>query len=198
MEADSVVKCPDGPSDTTKKKKHRERRHSSASESPDSQKLDKKECAEKREDWMSLPTSFTSISTQDSNKLKELEKKLQKEQDQYDPRKSSRELNKYWKDGGDGLPKFQKPREGDDRKERSSRYVTDSLKYIFTVILHSTQTQLKQIVTSLKMAKVWPKTSQWRPNTIKLKNLSAGQTHNPKWFKPSSKQTAKSWNNGWQ
>lgn len=154
VEADSVVKCPDGPSDTTKKKKHRERRHSSASESPDSQKLDKKECAEKREDWMSLPTSFTSISTQDSNKLKELEKKLQKEQDQYDPRKSSRELNKYWKDGGDGLPKFQKPREGDDRKERSSRYVTDSLKYIFTVILHSTQTQLKQIVTSLKMAKV--------------------------------------------
>lgn len=103
---------------------------------------------------MSLPTSFTSISTQDSNKLKELEKKLQKEQDQYDPRKSSRELNKYWKDGGDGLPKFQKPRENDDRKERSYRYVTDSLKYIFTVILHSTQTQLKQIITSLKMAKV--------------------------------------------
>lgn len=138
VEADSVVKCPDP--DTTEKKKQR---HSSASESPDSQKLDKKECVEKREDWMSLPTSFTSISTQDSNKLKELEKKLQKEQDQYDPRKSSRELNKYWKDGGDGLPKFQKPREDDNRKERSYRYVTNSLKYIFTVILLSTQTQLK-------------------------------------------------------
>lgn len=124
VEADSVVKSPD-----PEKKKRYKRRHSSGSESSDSQNLNKK--VEKREDWMSLPTTFTSVSTQDSNKLKQLEKKLQKEQDQYDPRKNSRELNKYWKDGGDGLPKFQKPREDDDRKERSYRYVTNSLKKPF-------------------------------------------------------------------
>lgn len=125
MEADSVVKSPNRSSDTPEKKKL----YSSTSESSDSQKLDKKESMETREDWMSLPTSFTSFSTQDSSKLKELEKKMQKEQDQYDPRKSSRELNKYWKDGGDGLPKFQKPREDDEHKERSYRYVTNLLKY---------------------------------------------------------------------
>ncbi|XP_060532592.1 CWF19-like protein 2 homolog [Cylas formicarius] len=69
------------------------------------------EGSQKRENWMDLPTSFTSISNIDRQKQRNQEKKNQEGLKQYDPSKSSRELNPYWKHGGDGLPKFKKPKE---------------------------------------------------------------------------------------
>lgn len=68
-----------------------------------------------REDWMNLPTSFLSSSNSDRKQRRDEERKLEREKQQYDPRKCSRELNPYWKDGGDGLPKFKKPDLNDER-----------------------------------------------------------------------------------
>lgn len=92
------------------------------SRSPSSSKtLDAKEQnTNKREDWMDLSTSFSSFSNENRRKQKELEKKQQKEAEQYNPSKCPRELNPYWKDGGDGLPKFQKPK-NDDSDDDSYR-----------------------------------------------------------------------------
>lgn len=73
-----------------------------------------------REDWMSLPTSFLTSSNLDRRKEREEAKRQEKERDKYDPRKNIRELNPYWKDGGDGLPKFKKPREADDENQRDT------------------------------------------------------------------------------
>lgn len=117
--------------DKSKKKhtKHR-RKHSSSSsstsedewvekpsESPPPQKSEESE----RDEWMSLPTNFYSSSHLDRRRDRE-EAKLQ-EREKYNPRESVRELNPYWKDGGDGLPsasKFQKPSDDNSAK----RYVS--------------------------------------------------------------------------
>ncbi|CAM6031449.1 unnamed protein product [Sphagnum compactum] len=61
-----------------------------------------------RDDWMSnmlLPTY---------SKEKREPKKDRKDIDSYNPSKSVKELNPYWKDGGTGLPSFQKPKEDSD------------------------------------------------------------------------------------
>lgn len=60
---------------------------------------------------MTLSTSFNSFSSQDRRKDREDRRKEEKERQQYNPRECTRELNPYWKDGGDGLPKFKKPSE---------------------------------------------------------------------------------------
>ncbi|KAF7273969.1 hypothetical protein GWI33_013345 [Rhynchophorus ferrugineus] len=75
----------------------------------------------KREDWMSLSLSFSSVSNLDRRRQREEDKKLMKEKEQYDPRKCSKELNPYWKDGGDGLPKFKKPKYEDSDDNITSR-----------------------------------------------------------------------------
>lgn len=60
------------------------------------------------DDWMGgmmLPTY--SKNAVESKAFKNEDKR--KDIDSYDPAKSVRELNPYWKDGGQGLPSFQKP-----------------------------------------------------------------------------------------
>lgn len=58
---------------------------------------------------MNLSSSFHTVSNHDRRAEREIEKKLDKQQQQYDPKNSIRELNPYWKDGGSGLPNFKKP-----------------------------------------------------------------------------------------
>lgn len=66
---------------------------------------------------MSLPSLFATTSNADRRKERENAKQKEKVENKYDPRLSSRELNPYWKQGGDGLPsqskssKFKKPTE---------------------------------------------------------------------------------------
>ncbi|XP_030745795.1 CWF19-like protein 2 homolog [Sitophilus oryzae] len=72
-----------------------------------------------RDEWMSLSTTFSSLSNEDRRNKREQDKKLQKKLEQYDPRSCSRELNPYWKDGGDGLPKFLMPKDSVSDDERS-------------------------------------------------------------------------------
>ena len=103
-----------------KKKHKKEKRKSSSSSSSDSDDgwverpvktfpEPKSEQPLERDDWMSMKTIATFSKEKDK---KDDDKKMYVEQ--YDPRKSSRELNPYWKDGdGTGLPSFKKPREDD-------------------------------------------------------------------------------------
>ncbi|KAJ8984559.1 hypothetical protein NQ317_006846 [Molorchus minor] len=67
-----------------------------------------------RDEWMDLPTSFLTVSSNDRKQNRDKEKKMEREKQQYDPKQCTRELNPYWKDGGDGLPKFKKPNLADD------------------------------------------------------------------------------------
>lgn len=60
------------------------------------------------DDWLGGFSSISAFSK--SKEPKERKKEERKGIDSYDPGKCARELNPYWKDGGDGLPKaFAKP-----------------------------------------------------------------------------------------
>lgn len=70
-----------------------------------------------RDDWMSGFTGFTK-----SKEPKESKSEERKGIDAYEPGKSVRELNPYWKDGGDGLPKaFAKPNYDSDDDQADTR-----------------------------------------------------------------------------
>lgn len=126
------------------KKKHskRDRKHSSSSSSsseewvekvpetqesdgkmPETQGSDEKKLETSHEDWMSLPTSFLSTSHLDRRRDREEIKRQEREREKYNPSANVRELNPYWKNGGDGLPsvsKFKKPGEGSSSAEKYS------------------------------------------------------------------------------
>lgn len=78
--------------------------------------LTKDKPAVERDEWMNLCTKFSSTSHLDKRQERKDAKKLDNINKQYNPRECSRELNPYWKDGGDGLPKFLKPAD-DSTKE---------------------------------------------------------------------------------
>lgn len=71
-----------------------------------------------RDDWMS-GMSIPTFSKADKPSNKDSDK--QKQIDSYDPTKSTRELNPYWKDGGTGLPTFKKPNFDDDDNDEHRR-----------------------------------------------------------------------------
>lgn len=107
-----------------KRKKHFSSESSSNSdedEPSDHEWIEKKsapvEKAMEREDWMSgmlIPTF--------SNKEKET-KKDDGNVASYDPKTNVRELNPFWKDGGNGMPLFQKPKsDSDDDDRRRSNF----------------------------------------------------------------------------
>ncbi|XP_031629109.1 CWF19-like protein 2 homolog [Contarinia nasturtii] len=76
-----------------------------------------------RDDWLS---GFSSIPTFSKSK-EERKKDERKGIDAYEPGKCARELNPYWKDGGDGLPKaFAKPKYESDDDEQDQRRVYQS------------------------------------------------------------------------
>ncbi|XP_017050807.1 CWF19-like protein 2 homolog [Drosophila ficusphila] len=106
-----------------RKKKSKKSRKESTSEdewveasSPSASSGDK--VAEKeslqRDSWM---TSEALLLKTFSKERKEPAKPNEKAQqiDAYDPAKSGRELNPYWKSNGTGLPSFQKPQEDEER-----------------------------------------------------------------------------------
>ncbi|XP_056634683.1 CWF19-like protein 2 homolog [Diorhabda sublineata] len=76
-----------------------------------------------REEWMNIQTKFYTTSNSDRKREREEQKRIEREKQQYDPRTCDRELNPYWKQGGDGLPKFKKPCDSDDEdKDYSKNY----------------------------------------------------------------------------
>ncbi|KAL1516681.1 hypothetical protein ABEB36_000561 [Hypothenemus hampei] len=109
-------------------KKLKSHSNTSSEDETDRKKLKKHDCSmrnvkieTKRDQWMDLPTNFSSFSNQDSRKQKDEDKKLEKEREKYNPSTSTRELNVYWKNGGDGLPKFHKPKDEDSSKQYSGK-----------------------------------------------------------------------------
>ncbi|XP_018579736.1 CWF19-like protein 2 homolog [Anoplophora glabripennis] len=96
--------------DETKKKKEKPKHTGDLGGSVVDNESDKNQ----REDWMGLPTCFLTSSNSDRKKERDEVKRLKREKQHYDPRLCSRELNPYWKDGGDGLPKFKKPNIDDE------------------------------------------------------------------------------------
>lgn len=124
------------------KKKHskHEREYSSSNTSSEEEWVEKpsessqEECA--RDEWMSLPTNFSSSSHLDRRRDKEESKRQERERQTYNPRENVRELNPYWKDGGDGLPsasRFQKPDESNSRREYVSKSYKSSSNWRKTV-----------------------------------------------------------------
>lgn len=72
-----------------------------------------------REDWLGGLSSLRTFSKSAPNEPKKDERKGI---DSYDPGKSVRELNPFWKDGGDGLPKaFAKPSYDSDSNDEDSK-----------------------------------------------------------------------------
>lgn len=73
-----------------------------------------------REDWLG---GLSAIRTFSKSSQDEQPKKVERKGiDSYEPGKSVRELNPYWKDGGDGLPKaFAKPNYDSDSNDEDSR-----------------------------------------------------------------------------
>ncbi|EDX01790.1 CWF19-like protein 2 homolog [Drosophila yakuba] len=107
-----------------RKKKSKKSRKESASEDewveapppPAADSGTKKEPPQ-RDDWM---TSEALLLKTFSRERKEPAKPNEKAQqiDAYDPAKSGRELNPYWKSNGTGLPGFQKPQDDDERQDK--------------------------------------------------------------------------------
>ncbi|XP_066148124.1 CWF19-like protein 2 homolog [Euwallacea fornicatus] len=136
VEAESIQKLKDESSDSSeeiiKKRKSQKSSTSLSSDSEDQQdrrqnsslitEKNLENARNQRDDWMSLSTKFSSFSNDDFRKRKEDERKRQKELEKYDPKKSSRELNRYWRDGGDGLPKFQKCKDEDPRSFDQNKF----------------------------------------------------------------------------
>ncbi|XP_050312111.1 CWF19-like protein 2 homolog [Anthonomus grandis grandis] len=96
------------------KSEHRKHKRASKERSPSSPKdvdTPKKPKIQDKDDdsWL----NFATYSNEERKKQREDAKKDEKEKQQYDPRNCPRELNPYWKDGGDGLPKFRKPKDDD-------------------------------------------------------------------------------------
>lgn len=100
-------------------KKNRKKRFSSESSSKSSEPdewIEKRSAPVdkpiERDDWMSgmlIPTF--------SNKEKD-PKPDDRNTASYDPKTNIRELNPFWKDGGDGMPSFQKPKSDSDDEDR--------------------------------------------------------------------------------
>lgn len=61
----------------------------------------------KRDDWMNVESFLPNLSKSDIKKQKSNTKEEDKDKTLLDkPGQSDRELNPYWKDGGDGLPQI--------------------------------------------------------------------------------------------
>ncbi|XP_071056657.1 CWF19-like protein 2 homolog [Onthophagus taurus] len=114
-----------------REKKAKKKRYSSSSSSSENEWVEKsqnkasgEEEISKRDDWMSMSSSFLTTSNSDRKEDREKRKREEREKDVYDPKSNVRELNPYWKDGGDGLPTFKKPSEHDF--EYKSKYTGSS------------------------------------------------------------------------
>lgn len=74
-----------------------------------------------RDDWL----AGMSLATYGKPKIEKKIDTQKKGLDAYDPGKSSRELNPYWKNGGTGTPNFQKPSTSDDEGDRRKKIISN-------------------------------------------------------------------------
>lgn len=87
---------------------------------PETETKKKYDASVQRDDWLGGLSSITTFAR--SKEPKENKKEERKGIDSYDPGKCARELNPYWKDGGDGLPKaFAKPSYDSDDDQKDVR-----------------------------------------------------------------------------
>lgn len=108
------------------RKKKKKRRMSTSSESSNSsneknkeiwiEKSEKKEVV--REDWL----AGMSLGTFEKQKVEKKPNEKHVSLDQYNPGKSTRELNPYWKNGGTGVPTFKKPCVSDDEDDHYEKH----------------------------------------------------------------------------
>ncbi|XP_011294199.1 CWF19-like protein 2 homolog [Musca domestica] len=102
-----------------KEAKHKKQEESSSSESSEEDgeerwsEAPKPEVPVQRDSWMTDALMLKTYSRERPNKPQE-----KQQIDTYDPAKSTRELNPYWKITGTGLPGFQKPRDDDEYESR--------------------------------------------------------------------------------
>uniref|UniRef100_A0A1I8Q4H1 Cwf19-like C-terminal domain-containing protein n=1 Tax=Stomoxys calcitrans TaxID=35570 RepID=A0A1I8Q4H1_STOCA len=104
-----------------------------------------------RDSWMTETLQLKTFSREKTNS----QSKEKQQIDTYDPAKSSRELNPYWKSTGTGLPAFKKPVEDDDDDDRRSSY-----KY-------------KSVPTQSTTSKGWQKQSSSSQKPTKEENPSS-------------------------
>ncbi|KAF5297345.1 hypothetical protein FQA39_LY12184 [Lamprigera yunnana] len=114
-----------------KSREKKERTYSSSSNSSDEwveKEAPKCNDASKpiRDGWMSLSSNFLTASTIDRRLERQVNKNLEREKEMYNPKENPRELNPYWKGGGDGLPSFKKPSDDGDYSYQSKRTTTAS------------------------------------------------------------------------
>lgn len=135
---------------TEQKIRKKKRKHRSSSNASDSSNSDGEEWVEKstcsssskptvtetetksispivRDDWM----SGMSLGTFTKKDVDDKPKPERKDIDSYDPSKSARELNPFWKNGGTGLPTFQKPTSDsdDDTRRKVARHHVHSARH---------------------------------------------------------------------
>ncbi|XP_037726109.1 CWF19-like protein 2 homolog [Drosophila subpulchrella] len=107
-----------------RKKKSKKSRKASDSEDewveapppPAADKVSEKEAAQ-RDTWMTSEALLLKTFSRDRKEPAKPNEKAQ-QIDAYDPAKSGRELNPYWKSNGTGLPGFQKPQDDDDQQSK--------------------------------------------------------------------------------
>ncbi|GJQ77271.1 hypothetical protein Trydic_g20696 [Trypoxylus dichotomus] len=110
-----------------KSKIHKRKRLSSSSSSSSAEWIEKSEAVssssqtkQEREEWMSMSSSFNTTSVSDKRIERENKRRLEKEQNQYNPTENIREINPYWKNGGIGLPSFKKPTDNNFEYKRKT------------------------------------------------------------------------------
>lgn len=106
-----------------------------------------------RDEWMSLSTNFQSTSHLDRRKDREEAKRQERENEKYNPRENVRELNPFWKNGGDGLPSvtnFRKPNEdsSDSYYVRKTNRVSNWRKKESTCTSHQSQDEKINVFNS--------------------------------------------------
>ncbi|KAH8318442.1 hypothetical protein KR074_010937 [Drosophila pseudoananassae] len=99
-----------------RKKKSKKKRQESHSEDEWVEKTPAVEVPPQRDSWMLNESLMLKTISKEQKQPTKPNEKLQ-QIDAYDPAKSGRELNPYWKSNGTGLPGFLKPRDDDDESE---------------------------------------------------------------------------------
>ncbi|KAH8315414.1 hypothetical protein KR067_006171 [Drosophila pandora] len=108
-----------------RKKKSKKKRQESNSEDEWVERTPAAEVPLQRDNWMTNEALLLKTFSKEQKQPTKPNEKLQ-QIDAYDPAKSGRELNPYWKSNGTGLPGFQKPQDDDDSEERGAKQHSNS------------------------------------------------------------------------
>lgn len=131
-----------------------------------------------REGWMNIQTKFLISSNSDRKREREEQKRIEREKQQYDPRTCDRELNPYWKQGGDGLPKFKRPGDSDDEDTVYSKSYKSNLPN------SGNSNWRKRCHTDNSQSRLSSSSSNWRKKGIMESKVSNTMNHPVKQEKP--------------